>query len=125
MRRVAVALAVPAVLLLAACGSSTSTSTSSSSATAVRSASPSSTTTTAAPRPGSVENGALRAQSCRDALPLMNALRKMDPAAPSRSAEDTIKNLPSTPEWPTLSAADRAATIAGIRDAANGQCGTQ
>ncbi|MEU6563500.1 hypothetical protein [Nocardia nova] len=67
-------------------------------------------------------NTELRARSCRDMLPTLDRLRENDPAAASKSAENTIAELSENSEWWSLSQADRDAKAAGIRDAATGQC---
>ncbi|WP_406234894.1 hypothetical protein [Nocardia sp. NBC_01009] len=64
----------------------------------------------------------LRAQSCQDILPMLDEMRATDPAAAARMAQQTIDWFPTRPEWAGLSEADRAATIAGVRDAAAGSC---
>lgn len=84
-------------------------------------------TTTVAPSTAPVVTAAppvsdLRRTSCQDMMPMLAALREVSEAAAQQSAEGTIAGLPATPEWAGLSTADRDATIAGIRDAANGQC---
>ncbi|MBF6411183.1 hypothetical protein [Nocardia farcinica] len=136
--RTALAVAIAAtVVALAGCASESETTTAPSSSTAPSSttaaASPTSpaesiASTTApasnpaAPAPASGPAAAMRTKTCRDILPLLDQLRAVDPAAAVQSAESTIANLPATPEWPTLSDEERAAAIAGIRDAAAGSC---
>ncbi|MFG1774779.1 hypothetical protein ACGFIX_34830 [Nocardia salmonicida] len=71
---------------------------------------------------GSAPASALRSQTCRDMLPLLDTVRATDPAAANDMAATTISNLAESPEWPSLTEADRAATIAGVRDAAAGSC---
>lgn len=117
-----VALAFVAVLAaVAGCGDEATTApapatTTPSSATSAAAASSTSTAPTLVPASG------LRAQTCRDFLPMLDEIRQIDQAAATQMAETTITNLPSTPEWAGLSETDRAATVAGIRDAAAGTC---
>lgn len=92
--------------------------------TSVSAAAPAAPTTSAAaasPAPSAAGAG-VRAQACRDILPLLDELRALDPASATQTAESTITNMQSTPGWNQLSQADRDATIAGIRDAAAGKC---
>lgn len=83
---------------------------------------PPASSTTAAAAPTLVPAGGVRAQACQDFLPFLQDIAQHDQAAARTTAEQTITNLPSTPEWAGMSEADRAATIAGIRDAASGTC---
>jgi len=122
--RIALPIAALCAAVLAGCATdSDTTATPSASSEAVvaspsSSAAESATAANTAPTPAS----AVRGQACRDILPLLDQLRAIDPATATSTAETTIDNLPATPEWPSLSEADRAATIAGIRDAAAGSC---
>ncbi|WP_433658004.1 hypothetical protein ACQPW1_39620 [Nocardia sp. CA-128927] len=131
MRFVAV-LTIAAAVAVAGCGSDTKTEDKTEPATAVTAAPAATSSLTAASPSTAVPNTAgtsaerpgsrLRQQSCEDILPLLDQLRAISADAARQSAEDTISNLPQTPEWPTLSESDRQATIAGIRDAAGGTC---
>ncbi|WP_194837188.1 hypothetical protein [Nocardia sp. XZ_19_369] len=93
-------LAVGVALALSACSSTTSTD-----------AAP---TTTA--------NDVVRGKTCENYLPVLSKLKAASEESANRTAEDTIALLPQSPQWSTLSEADRQSTIAGIRDAAKGKC---
>lgn len=115
---VALALLVSLAAAVAGCGDDDTAPSAPATTASTSSARPA---PAAAPVPAGARAG-LRAQSCRDILPMLDQLRALDPAAAAQTAETTIANLASTPEWAGLSEADRAATIAGIRDAAAGSC---
>ncbi|MFD3431174.1 hypothetical protein [Nocardia fluminea] len=94
------------------------------STTAASSSTAAITTTSAAPSSAAapIPTFALRGQACRDILPLLDALRVGGQDAATKAGEEFIADMPSRPEWATMSEADRAATIAGIRDAEAGSC---
>ncbi|MGN2640680.1 hypothetical protein ACTD5D_31815 [Nocardia takedensis] len=118
-------VAAAAALVCAGCGNDTPDSaTPSPTATTAQPASPKAVESTApAPTTARVSSD-MRAQACRDMLPFLDELRKSGgTAAADKAAEDAIQWLPTRPEWETTSEADRADTIAGIRDAATGSCG--
>jgi hypothetical protein len=107
---------------LAGCGD---TEQSAQPATTTAAASAAVTTTTPASATGNPSTAAgsdLRAKTCKDLLPFFNELRAADPAAVQKNAQNTIEWLPTRPEWAGLSEAERAASIAGVRDAAAGSC---
>ncbi|PXX52878.1 hypothetical protein DFR70_12945 [Nocardia tenerifensis] len=94
-------LAIGVALTLTGCSSSTNTD--------------AAATTTAA-------HDAVRGKSCENYLPVLSKLKEASPESANKTAEETIALLPQSPQWATLSEADRQATIAGIRDAATGKC---
>ncbi|WP_433664410.1 hypothetical protein ACQPW1_21095 [Nocardia sp. CA-128927] len=94
-------LAIGAALALSGCSSSASTD--------------------AAPT-SAASNNAVRAKACQDYLPLLSKLKAASEDAANKTAEETIKLLPQSAQWGTLSETDRQSTIAGIRDAAKGTC---
>ncbi|MGN2642180.1 hypothetical protein ACTD5D_39655 [Nocardia takedensis] len=94
--------------------------------TAALSASPNpveSTSSAPAPTAAPPVSSDARKQACNDMLPFLDELRKTGGAAAAeKAAEDAVQWLPTRPEWETTSPAERADTIAGIRDAATGSC---
>ncbi len=133
MKTIAVLTIAAAAVGLAGCGSDSQPEgriepTATIAAAATPTPNSSMTAPSASPVPTKAEvtadqpSSVLRMQTCRDILPLLDQLRSVSAEAARQSAEDTISNLPQTPEWPTLSESDRQATIAGIRDAAGGTC---